>query len=563
MSGFLCGLVIQTTFEATTNSTKIIRVNATNEMNQYNLFIYQNQSEYYTTDQNGSIIYDGANNFGGAIGTNATSVLLRTFDNCLQCGILIERGNFILSGNSSLVSPNPGVTICGTGIGTMISTIVPYGNYPIILLKGANSFMCNFQINGDGQGPLGVALTESGQNDTISGMWITNGNQGINLMGNFDKAMNNYIWNLAADGIVTHFSSGLQIVNNVISGTTGYNGIALVTTSNSIVAENIINNTGANGIALENLGSGPCLNDKISNNAITGAKNQGIRVYAPTSNGIEAVDNLMIDGNMVMGSIKNGISIESGSGISVLGNILLKNGLTGIDILGSFAHLKISQNELNARTSSGIYVAANGIDLSINNNVITNISFPNAGIYFLPGKTISMFQINNNQIYLPLASYGIAISGNDSNGSIIGNTIKGKNNTGGPNGIGLRGSSTDIDISGNVGAGLNYGIIESSPSDYNTIGYNDFRQNVNIKISLSGIHFSIYNTTNAPFTYINNKGVLEGIVIQSSGFVGIVCNGLVGMTLTGATCFLSPGQTEVFNWNDNLSFPNIKVADTT
>lgn len=256
----------------------------------------------------------------------------------------------------------------------------------------ANNIISN--VNDSGWDDDGVHLRDA-QNVTIQRNVINNsGDDGIHARGNVDglTISSNNVGRANGDAIDLHLTSGaITVDRNVISG-----GSAI----------------GVHAKSTEGV--------RITNNDISGARNDGIKV---TDGSIEA----LVQGNTVTGA-SNGIDINGGRDHDVKNNTLEGSGSTSI-LISSAAGTDITGNTVNNAGGDAIEINSSAEARALN-NIITA-----AGGEGIDVNNSALSQINNNEI-TGTGSHGISLNPSP-NSTVQGNTIL----NAGDNGINIDGSN--------------------------------------------------------------------------------------------------------------------------
>lgn len=226
-----------------------------------------------------------------------------------------------------------------------------------------------------------------------------------------------------------------QVVNNAVY-TTGGHGIEIASSQQSLVRGNIIQTAGDNGIDGNQVN-----NSEFLGNIINGSTNEGIYIQPGSAvvivgnecvsnggSGIEAGGVLsVITGNVVDGNTLEGIHLAAGAHYStVSGNTINNNSENGILVEATYC--TINGNICHYNDKHGVYLNGGGNHVVIGNNCIDNDfgdtnAFDGISIYDSSKNLVSGNRCSGND------RHGIFVDGDSDDNKIHGNYL-----TGNPNG---------------------------------------------------------------------------------------------------------------------------------
>ena len=358
-------------------------------------------------------------------GSSATEVIQNTTNALNSSGgiVVLEPGDYVIS-SPIYVTPSLNATLTGEGWNTVISVPPSFNNY-LIDLEGSDWTMTNLLVNCTNQLNNGLAgIYVHGGHDVIEDVYVTQSSHGgISAYGLDDIIEYNSLIDNRGDGIIARGAN--QIIEyNLVSRTEENNGISFVGAENAIVLHNLVLGVADYGIGAEPRGIGgavigpPCANLTIAMNLILYPGKAGVTIYH-----LGATNTIITD------------------------NLILRPGSNGIAVLDMNSEIALKNNTIDASGTNGIMIV---------------------------GGTAPDTQINvtGNRIYDLAAATDTAIQllGNTSQLFLVSNFINGTEGTG----IALLGNNTETTISLNHIQGLNFGVIEQPPGDYNTIIGNVF-----------------------------------------------------------------------------------------
>jgi Periplasmic copper-binding protein (NosD)/Right handed beta helix region len=269
------------------------------------------------------------------------------------------------------------------------------------------------------------------------------------------------------NGSTNNTIGGSLAVPTVISG----NGVGLVITDpgtdGNLVEDARIGTNAGGSVAVGNLGSGVIIEAGASNNTIgsgpahidlvivSGNKKNGIEVDGSTSNGnviTGVLIGLAIDGRTVLANSGAGISNQSASHTTIVGNTISGNAEDGIVSLGTGSpDLVIASNLIGTSVDGGLAIGNGDYGVLLMGSTGATIG----GLSAQAGNTIS-----GSTVVDPGSGYGIELQANSIGTVIEGNVIGGLPGFGSAAG-GIRDQGVAVTIGG---AGTN---------DSNLIAYND------------------------------------------------------------------------------------------
>jgi parallel beta-helix repeat protein len=327
----------------------------------------------------------------------------------------------------------------------------------VFLISGSNWIIRNFQLDTNhtqGTGNAYYTLVTTGINETISGMYIYNGDTcGINVRGSRNIITNNHVSGMANDNICVWSNSGF-VTDTVVSGNVVHDRPSSYITCYALeYVRNVtmMGNTGDGcgiGIAVENLGGGTCEYISIVNNTlvnINGRTNAyAIDVY-PQNSGADSGQYITIRGNNVSDTKNVGFKIESGRYITITNNSITNTGDDGISVCATCSEITISGNSISGVPvhHQGVYVYPGATGIDIMGNGIAGDGIGHTGIT-ISGN--SNFTVAENTV-VGMVSNGIEVDSNSTNFAITRNTVR--SGASGFDAIYVAGSS-DFTIKGNV-----------------------------------------------------------------------------------------------------------------
>ncbi|MCC5877579.1 MAG: right-handed parallel beta-helix repeat-containing protein [Candidatus Sumerlaeia bacterium] len=360
-------------------------------------------------------------------------------------GIDLQGRESLVYGNSLQGNNGSGIRLFGTGardnviagnsIGVDVETLVDAVPNQLhgVFLENAGP---RNQIGGARQGFLGFNNIISG--NTLSGIRISAGTAGDQeILGN-SIGLNALSTGTIPNGQhgIHNLSSGVDIHDNTISGNTGQgirlegSGASNNTIHNNYIGTGILGNleygNDSHGIALIGAGSGNIIGGPVNDdrNVIAASGESGVFIDGATAAGQTLQGNLIglnPDGDAAYSNAANGVAI-SASGVNVLTNIISGNASNGLLILG-------------ADNVSGVVVRGNRIGV----NAAGTAAIPNSQRGIAVDGEVTGATIGG-----PDAAHRNVISGNQSAGMLITNTVSG---------VTVQGNHIGTNLAGNAAIG--------------------------------------------------------------------------------------------------------------
>jgi parallel beta-helix repeat protein len=305
----------------------------------------------------------GTSRLTGTAGAGTAKVTGNNVSNYFGAGILVDG-----AGGSATVKNN---TV--TGRGAANGGIAQYG---VQVSRGATSRVEGNTItaNANGNNSGGIYFFQDGGTNSVAARNTVSGND----IG---------IWLDTSSATCGH---AIEVVNNDVTGNTGYAGV-FVQNTNGVEVENnsVFNNSTFNGIALNGSSSVEVENNSVHNNpnadgiyVLNGGNNQ-IQCNNSYSNGFNGIfldhsNNNCVWNNSTWGNAANGINVQGGTGndiwlgssttnvqdgillqgatyTTVVGNALQSNGGYGLRVLGC-DHTLIAFNLITGNGAGSIFV---------------------------------------------------------------------------------------------------------------------------------------------------------------------------------------------------------------
>ena len=393
------------------------------------------------------------------------------------------------------------------------------------------------------------ATTQPGYTDApLIGLDGTNagtGTDGLQFAASDSGASGLAIYNFDSDGIELNGATQVSITNNYIgldtTGTAagnGIHGITSVGSSDILIDGNVIAGNGKSGVFVSEGSDSVTITDNF-----VGTNVAGDSAIANVANGIHILKstNTTIDGNLVAGNGRNGITIGgAGATANNVTNNTVGTNLDGTEGLGNGFHgiwvrrgtQEISGNLSSGNSQSGIVVAGG---LTENNVIENNKTGTNrAGTEAIPNRRsgIIVFAGTGNTVENNLSSgnlqRGILVSGGATQTSLLTNLVgtSADGLTGIPNrdeGIRIQAGSSETLVQGNVvSANLEGGILL-----------------IDDGTELNVIESNIIGATADESGVLANVGVAievrtaNNIIGGSAGNGNVIAGGTRGILLTG------------------------------
>jgi len=374
----------------------------------------------------------------------------------------------------------------------------------------------------------GTAIKSNKIYDAIRAIYVYRGNVIVEnnvITGSGSSYSGIYIYN-------SNGGSNQIIRNNQI--TTAKNGIAVYSSDNNIVEDNIISGGTEAGIYIYKNG-----NNSVTNNTISGSFYYSIRIYKGSGNNI-------VTSNSASGG-KNGIKVRDSNGNAIRSNTVSNVAHRAIYAIGN--NNAVENNEIDG--GKGIFVS--GSNNIIRNNRIDDCSM---GMYIwgLSNSTIVSNQINST-------GYGFYIVHNSNNNTIQNNVLSGN---GKHTGILLH-KSGDNDVISNTVANFTAGI--SAGGDNCSITFNRIENcGYGIKLYSSGntvtsntiidVSYSAISTSHAKLNGIEDNTIIntrDGIILYHSDDTTVENNAMSG-TGSGRGIRINDGRDNVISRNRVTGF---------
>ena len=491
-------------------------------------------------------------------------------------GILVDKSVFQSIGGSLLETANSFVRNGSDGI--RISNRENSGTAGY----GYNSVKGNY-IGTDVAGSLGlgnigdgIALVDSagntiGGNDSESGNIVSRNRSGIRLsnavaatLATGNQIIGNTLQSNKVDGIRLE-SSDLNQVGTIGSGNFVW--------SNTGVGINILGGSDSNVIAGNQIGTNDAFAslgnttggvvitastlNSVQGNLIGKNGDSGITIIRGSANIIGGSTSGL--GNLVQNNRANGISLLLGtSGNSIQGNTVESNARAGISLNSATSNIINSRNIITQNATSGILVSLASNKNTITDNLIgtnefstTGLGNLGAGITILGSSSNTIGTVGSGNVITGNAADGLLVTNSTSTTTATANRLTGNTVTSNHgNGISVVGSSFTI-LSSNVVGGLEAG--EGNGGSGVCLGKNSAQStllsNSVIGNARHGIEL-LQSSKNA----IGSSKILEGNIAAKNAFDGIsISTGSTGNSILGNYLgVLADGITELGNTGDGI-----------
>ena len=491
-------------------------------------------------------------------------------------GILVDKSVFQSIGGSLLETANSFVRNGSDGI--RISNRENSGTAGY----GYNSVKGNY-IGTDVAGSLGlgnigdgIALVDSagntiGGNDSESGNIVSRNRSGIRLsnavaatLATGNQIIGNTLQSNKVDGIRLE-SSDLNQVGTIGSGNFVW--------SNTGVGINILGGSDSNVIAGNQIGTNDAFAslgnttggvvitastlNSVQGNLIGKNGDSGITIIRGSANIIGGSTSGL--GNLVQNNRANGISLLLGtSGNSIQGNTVESNARAGISLNSATSNIINSRNIITQNATSGILVSLASNKNTITDNLIgtnefstTGLGNLGAGITILGSSSNTIGTVGSGNVITGNAGDGLLVTNSTSTTTATANRLTGNTVTSNHgNGISVVGSSFTI-LSSNVVGGLEAG--EGNGGSGVCLGKNSAQStllsNSVIGNARHGIEL-LQSSKNA----IGSSKILEGNIAAKNAFDGIsISTGSTGNSILGNYLgVLADGITELGNTGDGI-----------
>ena len=491
-------------------------------------------------------------------------------------GILVDKSVFQSIGGSLLETANSFVRNGSDGI--RISNRENSGTAGY----GYNSIKGNY-IGTDVAGSLGlgnigdgIALIDSagntiGGNDSESGNIVSRNRSGIRLsnavaatLATGNQIIGNTLQSNKVDGIRLE-SSDLNQVGTIGSGNFVW--------SNTGVGINILGGSDSNVIAGNQIGTNDAFAslgnttggvvitastlNSVQGNLIGKNGDSGITIIRGSANIIGGSTSGL--GNLVQNNRANGISLLLGtSGNSIQGNTVESNARAGISLNSATSNIINSRNIITQNATSGILVSLASNKNTITDNLIgtnefstTGLGNLGAGITILGSSSNTIGTVGSGNVITGNAGDGLLVTNSTSTTTATANRLTGNTVTSNHgNGISVVGSSFTI-LSSNVVGGLEAG--EGNGGSGVCLGKNSAQStllsNSVIGNARHGIEL-LQSSKNA----IGSSKILEGNIAAKNAFDGIsISTGSTGNSILGNYLgVLADGITELGNTGDGI-----------
>ena len=347
-------------------------------------------------------------------------------------GLRISAGNSTVRGLAINGFAAQGILVQGLG------TNIIAGNYIGIALSGTSARANSQQgiwINGSRANVIGG--TGAGDRNVISG----NGDAGVYLFNaDGNKVLGNYIGMTAA---------GTGSLGN------GNNGISISSCSGNVIGQsnsgagNVISGNGGSGVYISGGGS----HDNMIQNNLIGTDVRGTVNIGNAGDGItiQGATRTIIGGsepaagNVISGNSKGGISFNSATNNSVLGNFIgtdwagrsaIGNQFAGVTLSGSISNVigdiaAGSRNVIASNNKDGLFLTNSSGNLIAGNNIGVDVTGTNALANGFNGITLAGANSNTiggvsaaaRNIISGNAGYGIQLSSSAMANEVVGNYI--------------------------------------------------------------------------------------------------------------------------------------------
>jgi len=279
----------------------------------------------------------------------------------------------------------------------------------------------------------------------------------------------------------------------------------------------------------------------ISSNDKTGIGNTGGLIITPNlimswcnisgneQGGYLFGDNMHISNCSFSSHLVSGIHI-GGDYITIRDCNISSNGGNGIVIASTSKYTSIINNIFNTNTQSGINMGIHVWDSVFSHNTLVHNGF-NGIVVNVFGKNN---RFDNNSLVSESGSYGMQLSTQSHHNTIENNTLVSENEVG----IKLTNSDYNVIQYNNISTNSNQGIWLTSGSDWNTIAFTTFYDNlVGVQIDSSSNN-SVYNCTfelndyginitgNSYDNHIYYNEFIENVVQADDGFATIWDDGI-------------------------------------
>ena len=207
-------------------------------------------------------------------------------------------------------------------------------------LAASNNAVLKIELNGSNTGPMGDGLRITSGSDSIVKGLIINRSQGdgIEIFGG------ETLRNAVRGNFIGTNASGNEASGNNLNGVNIDGAIATTIGGTEPAARNVISGNVQNGIQISksgaSIGPGPATNNTVKGNFI-GTKANGTQALGNNLRGVHITNgtsNTTVGGmdtgeaNVISGNGDDGVAISSGTGNSVLSNLIFRNTGLGIDL---------------------------------------------------------------------------------------------------------------------------------------------------------------------------------------------------------------------------------------
>jgi len=425
-------------------------------------------------------------------------------------------------------------------------------------------------------GTNGNAITVSNAAGTVLDGNLIGGGAGVSVTGSNNSIIrNNDIFSIVGDGIDIIASTGVQLLNNVVAGTSA-KGIALSSNSTGAnITSNTINYTGNNAIDIAGSANatvhGNSVTDTSAGNGVNIVNSSNSTVdlntvsnAANTDINVAGSSNTLVSGNTVFGGV-TGISINSdgGSNAFIDGNSVYYTTGKGILISNTTGASGSGDVAVNSVVASGgdAFTFDTDANLNVHSNKVSGGK--GAGIVITNGTGNSLAA----NTVLSNAGDGIDVSGGTNN-TISGNTIGGNGGKGisATNATGAQITGNNISYTGDIGIAL-------SGNNNSTISSNSVTMALNITSLAKGDGISVVDSKNtmiqgnivsdALLANISLSGASDGSVVKgNTTFFGAdgILNSTNGATIDSNHVYYTNGNGIVAG-GSSLRITNNTVSD--
>lgn len=258
------------------------------------------------------------------------------------------------SGNYGALAISKGITInCENAIGsTTPAGGSGGGNITINAFPSEVVVLRGLDLDGRNTGVSSCGTT-CGMISFISGAVLHVDKVKINGLGNFGIGIQ-FVPNGAArldvsDSFIADNGSNLSTAGILIKPQSG--GNANVSVSRTDLKGNV------NGIFVDGSGGGGVVNLNVRDSLVTGSSNSGIVVY---TNGPSVT--ALIDRTTVNYSSNTGVAVAGAAATVRIGNSTISNNVTGVIALSGGSLRSYKNNQINANTTDGTPIAAEGLN---------------------------------------------------------------------------------------------------------------------------------------------------------------------------------------------------------